>query len=321
MDICICDITELDCIRLLSAANPERIGISRERALAADIGKVGDALTCYIRSLGARDGDIHVAVPSPKARRRKRGISCHVVSGGSAPPDFIDLGQGVCGVPSETLYIQLCRRLSFIKRIRLACELAGRYTIIPNPRYGEAEAGGANQPPTLSLERAPLTTVDRLRRTAEGHANMHGAKLAREALRYAVDNACSPAEACMAIAMTLPHNKGGYACGPMIMNHRVDCDGHFRRCDAYLLVGGIDMEYGSRAHHGSIEAMESDSIRANELSSRGVPVVNISSIELRNPRLFHIVMKRVYRLQGRRLRITVEDFEARRDRLWHELFS
>lgn len=321
MDICICDITELDCIRHLSVADPERLRTSTECSLTSNIGRIGITLSDYIRSLGARDGSMFIAVPDASSRRRKPGITCRIARGPFMPGDFIDLGQGVCGLSIELLFIQLCRRLPLIKRIRLACELAGRFSTIPNPRFNSPDGEEDSVYPTISVERPPLTTIERLRAVADERRGLPGAKLAREALRYAVDDACSPAETSMAIAMRLPHSKGGYACGPIVMNYRVDCNGHFRRLDSYLTIGGIDIEYGSRAHHRTIKDIKDDSKRANELSALGIPVVNVSCAEFRDPELFHIVMQRVYRLQGRRLRITTRDFEAKRAKLWRDLFS
>lgn len=49
-------------------------------------------------------------------------------------------------------------------------------------------------------------------------------------------------------------------------------------------------------------------------------MVNITSKELRDPKLFHIAMMRLARIQGRPIHIQIDDFEARRTSLWNALF-
>ncbi len=104
------------------------------------------------------------------------------------------------------------------------------------------------------------------------------------------------------------------------MDYLVDGTSGLRRCDVYLEIGKVDVEYGSTLHHASAKAMQEDSRRTNELEALGVSVVNITSKELRDPKLFHIAMMRLARIQGRPIHIQIDDFEARRTSLWNALF-
>lgn len=124
----------------------------------------------------------------------------------------------------------------------------------------------------------------------------------------------------MAIVMRLPYRLGGYNRGPLHMDYLVDGANGLRRCDVYLEIGKVDVEYGSTLHHASAKAMQEDSRRTNELEALGVSVVNITSKELRDPKLFHIAMMRLARIQGRPIHIQIDDFEARRTSLWNALF-
>ncbi|WP_301871677.1 hypothetical protein [Collinsella tanakaei] len=233
---------------------------------------------------------------------------------------FIDFGAGVTGLSIEHFYVSICSRLTFIQRLQLGFELCGWYAIVPNPEYEDEVQQGKTAFKTVAAPRSPLTTVEKLTNFAQANRHIRGASIALKALRYVADNARSPEEAKMAIVMRLPYRLGGYNRGPLHMDYLVDGTSGLRRCDVYLEIGKEDVEYGSTLHHASAKAMQEDSRRTNELEALGVSVVNITSKELRDPKLFHIAMMRLARIQGRPIHIQIDDFEARRTSLWNALF-
>lgn len=318
------------------------------------------ALAARVRTCGATSRRLHVAVPPDSHRVRHDNIACHKYIAPQGGEQFVDFGCGVAGLSVEHFYASICPRLTFVQRLQLGFELCGWYTIIPNPEYeNEAEqytvppannsccptdskAGIVNNPASdaqrdqlgknsaqgsnpavfrnVSIERAPLTTVNKLIAFAKSNAHIRGAGLALKALRFVADNARSPQEAKLAIAMTLPYRMGGYNRGPLLMDYLVEGVDGMRRCDCFLLEGRVDVEYGSTQHHGTAQAMQEDSRRANELAALGISVVNITHKELRDPHLFHIAMQHLARVQNRPLRIRIADFADRRDKLWSQLF-
>lgn len=374
MDICICDITELECLRAMFAPNAPGCLRATETQLSVPAGtRFGPALAARVRMHGAASRRLHVVLPPGTPRIRRDDVVCHKYAAPKGEEHFVDFGSGVAGLPIEHFYVLICRRLTFVQRLQLAFELCGWYAIIPNPAYENEEerlieqhinhaseqederdalqidhrtntdsnqAGDIVQKnqstqvnsknsgqnaghgafKTVAIERPPLTTVQKLRDFAASNPGIRGSGLALKALRFAADNARSPQEAKLAIAMSLPYHMGGYNRGPLLMDYLVEGTNGMRRCDCFLLDGKVDVEYGSTQHHDSPQAMQADSQRTNELSARGINVVNITSKELRDPHLFHVVMQHLARVQKRPLRIRINDFASRRNKLWAQLF-
>lgn len=321
MDICISNITELECLRAIAASGNPGILHATETQFSIPAGKAfGPTAFARVRSCGSMSPRLHVVLPKEARRPCIHNVVCHSYSEPIGGERFIDFGSGVVGLSVEHFYTTICGRLRFVQRLQLAFELCGWYAVVPNPDYGDESKQGTNAFRTISVYRDPLTTVGKLTKFAQENRHIRGAGLAAKALQYVADNARSPEEAKLAIAMSLPYRMGGYNRGPLLMDYLVETAGRLRRCDSYLLDGKVDVEYGSTLHHATAQAMQEDSIRANELAAVGVSVVNITSRELKDPRLFHIAMTHLARIQDRPLRFQIPDFEQRRDALWAELF-
>lgn len=322
MSICICDITELECLRAMSAPGGCGVRQSGDSQLAAPTAAgIGPACWAHVRALGSTAKTLHVVVPSAKDRLSVANVACHVLTEAETPESFIDFGAGIVGLSIEHFYVSMCCRLTFEQQLLLAYELCGWYSIVPNPNYEEEVEKGERAYRTHAVERAPLTTVSKLRRFADNNRHIRGSKIALRALRYVADCARSPEEARLAIVLLLPHRMGGYNCGPLVMDYRVDGAGRYRRCDIFLLLGKIDIEYNGNRHHFTPADVREDSKRANALAALGISVVGVTYEELRDPSLFHNVMLHVSRLQGRRLRIRTSGFADRRAQLWKALFG
>lgn len=321
MDICVSDITELECLRALAAPGAAGSVQSKETQLSIPAGNTyGPTAIKRIKSCGATSPRLHIVLPKDAKRPHIKNIVFHRYVEPKGVEQFIDFGAGVTGLSIEHFYVSICSRLTFIQRLQLGFELCGWYAIVPNPEYEDEVQQGKTAFKTVAAPRSPLTTVEKLTNFAQANRHIRGAGIALKALRYVADNARSPEEAKMAIVMRLPYRLGGYNRGPLHMDYLVDGTSGLRRCDVYLEIGKVDVEYGSTLHHASAKAMQEDSRRTNELEALGVSVVNITSKELRDPKLFHIAMMRLARIQGRPIHIQIDDFEARRTSLWNALF-
>lgn len=321
MDICVSDITELECLRALAAPGTAGSIQSKETQLSIPAGNTyGPTAIKRIRSCGATSPRLHIVLPKDAKRPHIKNIVFHRYIDPKGVEQFIDFGAGVAGLSIEHFYVSICSRLTFIQRLQLGFELCGWYAIVPNPEYEDEVQQGKTAFKTVAAPRSPLTTVEKLSNFAQANRHIRGAGIALKALQYVADNARSPEETKMAIVMRLPYRLGGYNRGPLHMDYLVDGTSGLRRCDVYLEIGKVDVEYGSTLHHASAKAMQEDSRRTNELEALGVSVVNITSKELRDPKLFHIAMMRLARIQGRPIHIQIDDFEARRTSLWNALF-
>ncbi len=143
MDICICDVTELECLRAATA--PGGPGINQtggSQLLAPGATSVGPACRSRVKALGSKSKTLHVAVPSAKDRLTLPDVACHALGKATTPESYIDFGGGIIGLSIEHFYVSICCRLSFVQRMLLAYELCGYYTIVPNPDYDEEAKSG-----------------------------------------------------------------------------------------------------------------------------------------------------------------------------------
>lgn len=281
------------------------------------------ALRHLLRCGASADRPLDILAPAANKRMRARGVRAHVWHGPYPPGSFIDLGQGIACLSPCALFCRMAKDLSFAKRILLAYELAGCYAIVPNPEYDiemEQQDAVHRVYRTRFLERQPLASVSELTRYARENSGLHGSRAALDALRYTLDGAASPLESRLALITQLPQRLGGYDLGEAVLNYRVDDAGSFRKIDVYLPHDHVGLEADSRTHHGTLEAIERDSARRNALLAQGISMVNISSAEMEDPLLFHEVMRAVYKLQHRELRIRSAKFEQKRGELWDVLF-
>ena len=324
MDMCVCDITALECIRLMGARDGRLVPLAGDVCVDVPKRRVeGSALLHLLKCGASAHRPLDVLAPEANRRMRAQGVHAHVWSGPYPPGSFIDLGQGIACLSPCALFTRMAKDLPFAKRILLAYELAGCYAIVPNPEYDSdlEQQGFVNRAyRTRTLERRPLASISELVRYAAENSHLHGSRAALEALRYALDGAASPLESRLALITQLPQRLGGYELGEAVLNYRVDTDESYRKIDVYLPHDHVGLEADSRAHHGTLEAIERDSARRNSLLAQGISMVNISTAEMEDPLLFHEVMRAVYKLQHREFRIRSTKFEQKRDELWAVLF-
>lgn len=322
MNICICNRSELECLRAMSAPGGAGISQSGESQLVAPAAKsFGEACRAHLAELGHTSNHLHVVVPTARDRIHTSKLTCHVMTEPVERENYLDFGAEIVGLSIEHFYVDMCHSLSFEQQMLLAYELCGWYTIVPNPNYEDEIAQGKQSYKTHAVERPPLTTVEKLRQFAQDNRHIRGSKLALRALKYVANCARSPEEARLAIVMLLPHNLGGYNRGPLLMDYRIDGAANYRKCDAFLLRGRVAVEYNSSKYHVTPADVERDSERTNELAALGIPVVNISREELRDPALFHKAMQHLALVQKLPLRIRTKDFPQKRAALWKALFS
>jgi hypothetical protein len=146
--------------------------------------------------------------------------------------------------------------VALIRLTELIDELCGRYARHPsNPR---------NESPAYDLE--PITSVERLGRFFQDARQINGLRLARQALRYALDNLGSPMETLLEMAFCLPPHLGGLNLPKPVSNQPLVFSDHERelvshvtlRPDFYWERYRIVGEYNGHDHDGWNASSEDD---------------------------------------------------------------
>lgn len=156
------------------------------------------------------------------------------------------------------------RRL--ISAALLACEFAGTY------RLGSGGEARYHAPRLMSLASLRTTAND----AAPSVASRRAAKVAD----FAFDNAASPMEAALALALTLPVEYGGFGLKKPQLNRRVDLSSAYGRLSWHDSVTPdflwpeerVAVEYDSAEFHGGEEGLGRDAARWNALVALGYRV-------------------------------------------------
>lgn len=260
--------------------------------------------------IGAR---LHIAVGARADTIRIRGVTSHVISAALPAWAFLHLEPGLYCVHPAVIATELAPAMDRVERVSLLYELCGGYA---------TSAGGQNG----YAEIEPLTTLRDMAFACKRLSGLRGIALVRDALRFATDNAASPAETEIALRYGLPRRMGGYAFGTPLLNAAVSTAGlHYeggsavadnrpRRPDLLWPKLGIALDYHGERSHRSFRQVDRDLRRSNELQTSGITCFTLTRHQasdcLAADRLAHQMQKVAF---GRTRRFAPEFYEARLD--------
>lgn len=138
-----------------------------------------------------------------------------------------------------------------------------------------------------------------------------GSSRAREALELVSDGSNSPMESVLCALLTWPRRLGGYALGPVSLNHRVSTADGDRYVDVAFPGHKVGLEYKGRKFH-AIEQAGRDDRRQNKLVGSGWTILNVWYEDIVEEHLYNQLVADVARAMGIRLRIRSGGFDARR---------
>ncbi len=131
----------------------------------------------------------------------------------------------------------------------------------------------------------PLTSVGRISDVIEYMKGSPGATLAREALELVHDGSNSPMESVLCALLAWPRRLGGYAMGPVSLNHHVATADGDRYVDVAFPGHRVGLEYKGRRFH-SIEQAGRDDRRQNKLVGSGWTILNVWYEDIVEERLY-----------------------------------
>lgn len=254
---------------------------------------------------------IHIACPN---KRKAAGIASHAVSNLPVPGSFFRLGDAAFVASPEFALMQVIGKASPIKAVSLIYRASGTYALDEgNPRG--------------FLDRAPLTTVRKLRDFAQAAKGQPGAAALAKAAARASDGSASPRETQTAMLLTLPCRMGGFGLPLAEVNKRIQLDRAqqrivgkmFLKVDLYWSRPHIALEYDSDEFHSAYQDISRDSRRRNMLESMGIGVVTMTNDELKSPASCELIAKRLSKKMGRQMQIRVADHVQKQLALRREL--
>lgn len=259
---------------------------------------------------------LDVLAPCPSARSGSSLIRSHVWRR-PLPTDCMSPVQpGLYTSGPELCYLQLAETIDPVRLALLGCELTGSYSLDPLSPFGV-------------VQRAPLTSLDKLRATIDRFGSARGTLRARNGLATILPGAASPMEARIGLYFSLPALLGGHHMEAPALNMRFDVTGSARRVTNQSYFRGdlcwasarVAVEYDSDAAHTGSDRIAHDAKRRNALTALGVMVIVVTREQAQDYNELNRVAYIVQRLLGKVPRERRLDQDARRRRLHAMLFG
>lgn len=190
---------------------------------------------------------------------------------------------------------------------------------------GSYQTGRTGVPSAYDVR--PMTCARALREYVAAHPTRDGARKLARVLPYLADGSASARETKLALVIGLPMARGGGGLGIPHMNYEVPASPTARaisgrgsfRCDLCWPEAKIDVEYQSRENHEGERSRIRDSRRTNALVSMGWTVIGVTNDELDSMVATDAIVQSIRRLLGKRMRVKVRDYHARKLKLRRQL--
>ena len=263
-------------------------------------------------ALGVKTRPVHILVSKESGARSRDDIVCHRSAAELPPRSLIYVNRDVLVTSPALTFLHLATVDLHKKRQRtveelamIGLELCGTYLL------DDSWDG-------LTNTAKPLTSVEQIARVLDAMPGAPGIVRAREALELVGDGSNSPMESVLCALLTWPRRLGGYALGPVSLNHRVSTADGDRYVDVAFPGHKVGLEYKGRKFH-TIEQVERDDRRQNKLVGSGWTILNVWYEDIVEEHLYNQLVVDVARAMGIRLRIRSSGFDARRNVLRMQL--
>lgn len=305
MRVCIFGESALDFMRSSGRLAPEFLERPRTQKLDGCGMPPRAMLADDMVLLGVRSRPLHILVPKESGDRNREDIVCHRCGTDLPPRSLICVKDDVLVTSPALTFLHLAAESLRTSRcpdpVDLAIigfELCGTYLL------DDSWDG-------LMNTCKPLTSVEQIAHVLEAMPAARGISLAREALDLVRDGSNSPMESVLCALLTWPRRLGGYAFGPVSLNHHVVTADGDRYVDVVFPSHKVGLEYKGRKSH-TIEQVGRDDRRQNKLAGSGWTILNVWYEDLVSEHLFEQLVADVARAMGVRLRIRGKDFASRR---------
>ncbi|MBP3893672.1 MAG: hypothetical protein J6D34_06490 [Atopobiaceae bacterium] len=242
------------------------------------------------------DHPLEVLVRTREQRSRSKAVVARIWKSPLAPTAFRQVASNIYVSSPEFVFLQLATKLDLPELVALGMEFCGTYR-------RDVEVGGLDPDATGHItiyHQPPLSTPKRLRGFLNVMKSAPGSARAIKALDYVLPNSASPMETSLYLLLCLPRRLGGYALPKPMLNPPIVLSKAGRRHtlrnsakpDLYWKDIKLDLEFNSTEFHDE-NSRASDSMRRKALERMGVEVIELTSTELFDTRLFHATVLRL----------------------------
>ena len=291
----------------LVAARPRALRYAP--ALLTDFGSISTAIIASrMAYTEGTPGPIDLLMDSPGERRVSPAINCRAWTGGALPRGSIyRISDRLAVVGPELALVRSATGLTRLELVRAATDLCGTFSINAEHRMD-------------LQERAPVTSVSRIRSYLESLPRVNGARLLRAVTPWLIEHSASPRETSMSLALSLPTRMGGQGLPHHAANERIDLSAESVRLTrrAYLVGDAVwsheklVLEYNSNKHHDTEEELEFDFEKITALQSLGYTVLPVSTNHFNDYDAFFTIVQDCRRKLHVRDRRAAEADEKRR---------
>ena len=239
---------------------------------------------------------LEVLVHSSSDRCRSKAVTARVWKGPIAPTAFRQVDRDIYVSSPEFVFLQLATRLDLPELVALGMELCGTYR--RNVEVASLDPNVAGH--ITEYHQPPLSTPKRLRGFLNAMGSAPGSARALKALDYVRPNSASPMETALYLLLCLPRRLGGYALPKPELNPPIVLSKAGRRHtvrgsakpDLFWRDAKLDLEFNSGEFHDE-RNRASDSMRRKALERMHVEVIELTTEELFDTRLFHATVLRI----------------------------
>lgn len=263
--------------------------------------------------------------------RRNKLVACRFEPALARVPAFWHFGGTQYVVSPELLFVNMaCVFEDEFDLAAFGCELCGYYSLLPHgllslrnqlkERSEENRRRGIDVRVTIGeltpaeiargdgyVERAPLTSVARLREFILRYPNIQGRHKAHKALRWVIDGSNSPMETAAALFFHVGQRRGGFGLGEIRLNEKVPIKPEWQKVlnVRYLKTDEIfesrwgqkiAVEYQGWDWHTGRGRIVYDNRRRLALEDEGYTVFFITRADFENLHIMTMIANRIARI-------------------------
>ena len=227
-----------------------------------------------------------VMVPSDKSRRNSARLKCLIAPMGFSGDTCFQVSPGLfCALP-ELALAQVAKDLTDLQLIVLMSLLFGVFS-------KSRETGELTPRRSVSSPEKVAAFIARCK--SDCAKTPKGMQRIEKLLPLAICKAASPMEIECAIRLGFEIERGGCAFGAPEMNYKLGIPStrRSRYVDLYWPEQNVGVEYKGAAEHGTLDALEADALRDNDLTSIGVPIFTITAGQINDLTAFNRVARQI----------------------------
>ena len=270
---------------------------------------------------------VHVFVSDRAKGTSTQSMVTHVYGDPMPHGAVLDLGHGMCICAPHFTFMRMAADLDLLDAVLVGMELSGMYSrwhlgpsAFMDPYY---KAPPETRDYTFDIPKS--TTQSRMAHFVERQKGQRGAVVARNALRWVLENSASPMETATYLLLCLPKRLGGYGLPQPVLNPKINVsnpDGVKKRYpDLFWQDANIDVEYNSDKAHSGEWARYRDSRREVELTVGSIKVLPLTRHQLMSMEDFDAFAQGLRRMLKVRARRYDDRWPSRRDELRRRLLT